>query len=213
MKKIVLIALTLIILYAFTSCAGKTAEQPDSGNAAPRNETASELPPEDNSEAETSDNTDSPDDFAEVNNTNDEHIIKKDGFIFEYSGTTIYMGENTGRVLGELGKEIDFYEVQSCSFDGMAKTYYYGGFEISTYMRNKNDYDRVYSVTLYDDSVTTAEDIYIGQTTDDITAVYGADYEEIPGQRRYFKGGTILSFSLEDNIIISITYSIADMYE
>lgn len=139
----------------------------------------------------------------------------KDGFIFAYKDTTIYLGEYMELILVKLGNTIDYYEMPSCSFEGMAKIYYYNGFELANYLKDKTDKDRVYSITLNDDSVTTAEGIYIGQTFDDMIAAYGAGYEEIEGFAdvyRYLKNGTVLSFTVENNIITLISYTVEDMY-
>ena len=163
-----------------------------------------------NSSNENTENTEN------INNSEDnEDGAKKDGFIFIYNNITIYLGEYMGRILGELGPEKDYYESPSCAFEGMAKIYSYNGFDISNYLKNKTDNDRVYSITFNDDSISTVEGIYIGQTFDDMISVYGTEYKEykeIPGLYKYEKGGTELSFNIENDIIISISYQVADIY-
>jgi hypothetical protein len=140
---------------------------------------------------------------------------KKDGFVFVYNGTSIYLGEYSERILGELGSAFDYEESDSCTSDGIMKTYYYGGFNFSTYIKdnpNETGKDRIFSIALTDDGVSTAEGIYIGQTVDEMIAVYGAEYEEMPGfYYRYNKNGVGLSFDVDDNIIIAVTYQLLNI--
>jgi hypothetical protein len=143
---------------------------------------------------------------------NDDKDIKKDDFIFLYNNVTICLDEYIEPILTELEPVTEYYEYQSCSFDGMAKIYSYDGFGLETYLKDKTDKDRVYSITFYDESVSTVEGIYMGQTFDDMISAYGKDYNEISsGAYRYERNKTILSFNIQDNIIISILYQIADI--
>ena len=145
--------------------------------------------------------------------TNASGPVKTDGFIFAHNGVEIILGETAARVLGELGPEMDYYEYPSCAFDGDSKMYVYGGFEISTYILDEAGGDRIYSVTLNDDSAATAEGVYIGLHIGEMTAAYGTDREEIPGSYLYMKNGTVLSFAEENEIITAISYYIEDIYE
>ena len=165
-----------------------------------------------NSEPQDNISEDMPESASE--DINDPESAVKDGFIFVYNGTTVYLGEYTERVLSELDGAQDYYEMDSCSFDGIAKIYYYGSFEIETYLKTRNGRDRVYSIDLIDDSISTPEGVYIGQTYEDMSGAYGTDYEiipEVPGFYSYFKNGTVLNFNIKDGAIISITYKIADI--
>jgi len=153
-------------------------------------------------------------DINNAEDINDTESAIKNGFVFVYNGIDIYMSEYTERILGELGEALDYNEMNSCSFDGIAKTYFYGNFEIETYLKTKNGKDRVYSVDLVDDSVTTAEGVYIGQTYEDMINAYGEDYSvipEIPGFYSYKKNGTLLNFNIKDGAIISIKYKVEDI--
>jgi hypothetical protein len=136
----------------------------------------------------------------------------RDGYYFDYYGTPVYLGDLMANVLTSLGAENEFYEAPSCAYDGMAKMYVYGGFELATYIRDANDADRLYSITLFDDSVTTAEGAYIGQSFEDVTALYGDGYEEIPGAYLYGKDGAVLSFTVEDGEVTVIQYYVQDIY-
>ena len=148
-------------------------------------------------------------------NINDSSFIPayEDGFIFMYENTPVYLGDFTENIL-EKFEPIDFYEYNSCSFEGMAKIYSYGEFDFSTYLNYKSEKDRIYSIDLFD--APTAEGIYIGHTFNDMITVYGTEYEELQAFARiysYNKKGTVLSFGVEDDIIISISYQVENIYE
>jgi len=146
------------------------------------------------------------------NKTRDIDTARPDGFVFVYKNVDVVLGAAVSDVLDKLGPATDYYEYPSCAFEGDAKIYVYGGFEVATYRLYPEDNDRVYSVTFFDDSAATAEGVYIGQSRADMAAAYGADYEEIPGSFLYEKNGTTLSFTVENGIITVITYFIADIY-
>jgi len=140
------------------------------------------------------------------------NTAKQDGFIFMYKNADVVLGAFISDVLNDLGPERDYYEYPSCAFEGDARIFVYDGFEVATYLLRPNDYDRLYSITFFDDGVATAEGVRIGQGYGDMTAAYGMDYEEIPGSFLYEKGGTILSFTVENGEIAVITYYVADIY-
>lgn len=216
LKKVLLITAAMAI---FTGCAKAPDTQENENlpavaafndNAANTTDSPEETAAIENDEEEANNGT-TQSDTAETKNENDG--IKKDGFTFIYNGTVIYLGENIERVLGELGTGTDCYEYNSCAFEGMAKIYFYNGFQISTYMKNKSDVDRVYSVTFDDDSVQTPEGIYIGNTVEDMISAYGTEYDDLTGTYIYMKEGTALSFVTENDIITSISYYVPDIYE
>ena len=207
LKKIFILSLLMLILASCSNQPESAETNVPAANILSSEETSAKA--DENIEADDDSEDDSKEDI------NDSESALKDGFAFMYNGAAVYLGEYAERILEELGPAPDYYEMDSCSFEGVAKTYYYGGFDIETYLKTKNGKDRVYSVALVDDSVTTAEGVYIGQTFDNMIKAYGTDYTEIPeipGFYSYAKGGTVLSFNLQDGIIKSIAYKVADIY-
>jgi hypothetical protein len=134
-------------------------------------------------------------------------------FYFLYNGVTFELGQSVSDIVEQLEQAKDFYSSASCAFEGDEKIYVYEGFEITTYMRDANDIDRLYSVTFLDDSVATREGVRIGQSYEEMIAAYGADFEEVPGRYLYISKGIVLSFSFEDEIISSIMYFVEDIFE
>jgi hypothetical protein len=205
-----LIAMLVIFALTAAGCAQTvaTAAQPDDGAEAELKAAAEEAKPAADGVNDTTDETNAASDESELAPAD----TIKDGYYFDYNGTPVYLGDLMTNVLTSLGAENEFYEAPSCAYDGMAKMYVYGGFELATYVRDANDADRLYSLTFFDDSVTTAEGAYIGQSFDDVTALYGGGYEEIPGAYLYSKDGAVLSFTVEDGEVTVIQYYVQDIY-
>ncbi len=126
------------------------------------------------------------------------------GFEFDYNGTAIQMNTDATSVLKALGDPQDYFEAKSCAFDGMDKTYYYSGIELTTYPNGDKDY--ISSLYFKDDSVSTKEGIYIGSTLEEMLAAYGDDYKGENGSYTYTKGESSLMFIVENDEVTSITY-------
>ena len=119
-------------------------------------------------------------------------------------GVTVSVDEDMAQVLTDLGEAQSYFEAESCAFEGLDKTYTYPGFVITTRPDGENDY--VNSIRLTDDSVSTAEGVYIGSSEADVKAAYGEDDGADQGMLSYTAGGVSLNFILEDGAVISIEY-------
>ena len=141
-----------------------------------------------------------------------EKTVYDDGFAFSYNGADIYMGEYIENILPKLGAGSNSYISESCTSEGMMAAYVYSGVEISAYAKTEADEYRVFSATFRDDSVATAEGVYIGMRVGEMEAAYEAyngDREIMEGfYYKYFKNGTALSFDADGEIIIGITYQL-----
>ena len=156
----------------------------------------------------------------ESENTNGADNVFEDGFNFAYNGTKIYLGDYAENILTQLGPIIDFYEYEEgCvgDFNSIVKRYMYEKFDLVTRLENREDENEkecVYSIEFYDDSISTVEGLYIGQSYDDMVSIYGPNYQERQGFVKiysYLKEGTSLSFGIKNDIIIRILYEIADV--
>lgn len=129
-----------------------------------------------------------------------------EAFVFTYNGTKIQLHANMAPILAALGEPKSYTESASCAFEGLDKTYYYGSFYIDTYPMGEKDY--VYDFWFADDSVATAEGIYIGSTQAKVEAAYGA--ENYNGSNAYIvrEGDGQLTVILEEGVVTSIQYSI-----
>jgi len=126
------------------------------------------------------------------------------GYAFKVDGITIHMHDEMAPILEKLGKEKAYFEAESCAFPGLEKTYTYTSFNLYTY--EDGDKDRVASIVILDDSVGTAEGIYLNASLDDVIAKYGDDYEHTLNLYKYASGLMELSFIIEDKVVTSIEY-------
>lgn len=101
--------------------------------------------------------------------------------------------------------EADFtYEVPSCALEGTDNVYSYGVIEVTAYSDGENEY--VYSIYLADPNQSTPEGLYLGDSTERVTELYGENYEENGTERVYTKGNTLLCIILNDGYVFSIEY-------
>ncbi len=125
-------------------------------------------------------------------------------YVFRAGDTTVSIDQDMVEVLSALGEPKEYFEAESCAFEGMDKTYTYSGFVITT--RPDGEKDFVNSIALTDDSVTTPEGLYIGSAAADITAAYGECAGATDTFFPYTKGNTALNFVLSGGKVISIEY-------
>ena len=127
----------------------------------------------------------------------------EDVFTFEDNGKKIPLGADYDSL--DLGEAKDYYEVQSCAFDGMDKIYTFDNYEVHTYPDAGTD--KVLSIYFLNDQVSTTEGVKIGDSLDTMLEVYGSDYEQLDTQYTYTKGLTQLKFIVENDAISSIEYN------
>lgn len=178
MKKIGLLLLVLILL--LTGCGGKENTSKDLDN----NE----------NNGISADSPKTPDNGKESK-----------GYEFEYNGTIIAMNEKAAPILEKLGEPMDYFEAESCAFEGLDKIYTYSGFELHTYEIDGIDY--VASVIFLDDSVSTKEGVYLYCGPDDVLSTYGNSYTKNLGLYTYGLDKSKISFLIEDDKVVSIEYA------
>lgn len=178
MKKIGLLLIVLILL--LTGCGGG-----------------------ENASGNLDDNGDNSMPMGSINELDDDKESK--GYVFEYNGTTIAMNEKAESILEDLGESIDYFEAESCAFEGLDKIYTYSGFELNTYEIDGVDY--VASVLLLDDSVSTKEGIYLYSNLNDVLSTYGNNYTKNLGMYTYELNKSKISFLIENDEVVSIEYT------
>lgn len=143
---------------------------------------------------------------SEQTPNNDKDNNKADGFVFKYKDVEITPHAKMEPIHSALGKEDNYFESDSCAFQGKDKVYTYGSVVIATYPDGDADY--VYTIELKDDTVTTAKGIAIGSTKDDVIAKYGEAQEDTGVALLYEKGSSTLSFSYDaDGNVTGIVYA------
>ncbi len=190
MKKLICLILALAVVCALTACGGNTT-----ASTQPNVPAATSAPDSTSAAAEPTD--------APVTET--EAPVSSDAYTFTYGSTTIAMNDDTASFIAALGEPKSYTEEESCAFEGLSKTYYFGSFYLETYPDGSTD--RVYCVWLVDDSVTTEEGIYIGSTQQQVENAYGAQWYN--GKNAYIvkTGDCILTIILENNVVNSIQYT------
>jgi len=127
-------------------------------------------------------------------------------FSLTYRDVEIKLHAPAAPIIEALGEPKKYTESASCAFDGLDKTYYYGCFYLDTYPQGEEDL--VYGWWFADDSLSTAEGIYIGASQADVESAYGAD--TFNGNNAYIikQDDGMLTVILEDGIVTSIQYAI-----
>ena len=184
------IFIILIMALFMVGCSGD-----DSGESNNNNQVVNST--EDDSNANDSDKESE----TQENSVNDE---SDKNFAFKSKGIIIAIDDQAEGILKQLGDPMEYFEAPSCAYQGLDKTYYYNGFEVTTYTDQEVDY--IASVLLVDDTVTTDKGVYIGSSVDDVVEAYGGDFEETTGQYTYSKGDSELQFIFKDDLVVSIMY-------
>ena len=129
-----------------------------------------------------------------------------DNFSFTYKGTEITLHAPAAAIVSALGEPTKYSESTSCAFEGLDKSYYYGSFYLETYPKGEEDF--VYGWWFADDSVATAEGVYIGAAQTEVEKAYGAD--TFNGTNSYVvkKAAGTLTVILTDGVVSSIQYAI-----
>ena len=128
------------------------------------------------------------------------------GYTFTYNGYQFGVDMIADAVLENLGEPKDQYTSESCAFGGEDTVYYYNSIQVSS--NNELGYERIYSIYLEDDLVSTEEGICVGSTADAVKSAYGE-----PGANStdvcliYEKDGMTLNFNLVDGVVSTILYN------
>ncbi|MCD8211433.1 MAG: hypothetical protein LUC17_00180 [Oscillospiraceae bacterium] len=125
-----------------------------------------------------------------------------DGYTLTLDGVKIEMEAPAEPIVEELGEPKDFFESESCAFEGLDKEYTYSGFKLKTYP--VDDVDYVSSVVFMDDTISTDEGITIGSTLEEVVEAYGEDYTEKGSSLTYTKSETSLIIGLQDDKVATL---------
>ena len=132
---------------------------------------------------------------------------EKNNFIFKYNAVSVIINTPMGNILKSLPSDYDYQESPSCAGQGIAKTFTYnhGSFSIQTNPVGKED--SISMILLGDDTVSTAEGIFIGNTVEQVKAAYGnPDESSTEDSIVYIKGSSQLTFQISDGKVVTIAY-------
>ena len=141
------------------------------------------------------------------NNTPGSSVSASSKYVFNYYGTKIAISDEAAPIISAIGEPLSYFEAPSCAFEGIDKTYTYVDAVIITYPDGSTD--RISTIRLTADTVSTAEGISIGSALSDVIAAYGEGYVQDVNSYTYTDGGTKLMFVVENDAVSSITYALA----
>jgi len=127
-------------------------------------------------------------------------------FTFEFRGTTINLNQNIAEVLPSLGEPLGIHETPSCAFEGYDRIFRFSGVQLHTFPQGDHDYIQI--ISLWDDSVSTEEGVYIGASWDNVVSSYGTNYVQEFNKITFTRSNTTLSFYVQNNTVIEITYAL-----
>lgn len=178
MKKIISLLMCILLLATLLAACGKS-----SGNST-------------ETDAPTTGGEDIPSDFPSDN----------DGAPYTYvlNGVTFAVDDPMAPVAEKLGEPSNYFESESCAFQGLDKTYTYDTVDIATYCIDDVDY--ILSIALYPGAPATPEGVSVGSTRADVLAAYGEPLTDSSTAITYGRIGCNLTFILDNDTVSSITY-------
>lgn len=146
MKKVFALLLALCMILAFAACTGTNPSGDPSGSPA----------------------GESPEDLI-----GKPFSAKKDMAVI-INGKTYPVRVDSADVLSVLGSEYEYGETISCVYDGYDKTFAYDGITVSTVPDGEKDIIEMFTIT--GSKYTTARNITVGATREEVIAAYGEKY-------------------------------------
>lgn len=123
-------------------------------------------------------------------------------YSFSFQGVELVPGQAFDA--GVLAEPASVYQIPSCAIEGTDNVYNYGVLELTAF--NDGSGEVLYSIFLIDANTPTPEGLYLGDTLDQVTTLYGTEYTENGTQITFQKGVTQLVLLVENNIVTSIEY-------
>ncbi|MDE7221264.1 MAG: hypothetical protein K2O45_16880 [Oscillospiraceae bacterium] len=197
MKKVLTLLFALLMVFSLAACGSKDDGQSDVNDQAPPAANGQNDAPA-SPDVPASDEPQAPAGPAPQTKAESKYVLA-------YQGCALPANADFAPLLAYLGDPANYFEAESCAFEGLDKTYTYDGVEIVTYP--DGDVDRISSVRILTNAVSTPEGITIGSTPEDVTAAYGEEYDAIGQQYTYEDGDCLLSVLFQDGKAISVEYT------
>lgn len=186
MKKVIAMALALLLLVALTACGGNNTDV-DPNLAITK--------PTDSHNGETEgEKQDQPQDQLDA--------AKDQVFSFTWQGVTMVPGQPFDASV--LPEPASVYQVPSCAVEGTDNVYNYETFEVTAFKDSNGE--TIYCIYFIDPNLKTAEGLATGDPLADAIAIYGTDYTVDGTAYVYTRGNTQLRLITQDENVISIEY-------
>ena len=115
------------------------------------------------------------------------------------ANNNIVVNSPMNAILGSLGNNYSYFEAASCAGQGISKFYTFNGGSFVVSTNPVGNEDSIAMITINDDSVSTAEGIFIGNTVEQLKAAYGEPKENDGTTYTYEKGSSVLVFLVDDS--------------
>ena len=194
MKKMIAMMLALLLAMSLAACA-QPPQAENTENTGADADTTVAVPVEE-------DTTAAPEETAVPETTAVEVDTAGEAFCFTFEGVQLIPGQAFDSAA--MPEAESLYQVPSCAIEGTDNVYNYGTVEVTAF--NDGSGEVIYSVYIVDANTPTDEGLYIGDTLDQIKAVYGEDCTQESGQITYQKGDTLLVIVLDGNYVASIDF-------
>ncbi|MFI3208454.1 MAG: hypothetical protein R3Y40_04900 [Eubacteriales bacterium] len=131
-----------------------------------------------------------------------EDIQEVSGYYIVVEDVEVFIGATQAETIELISEEPAYFEAASCAYEGTDYMYTYNNCVITFY--DEGDDIAVGSITLKNDIIETGEGAYIGQSREEIEAIYGTDYEGDDTAIVYTKDSSEMQFIFSDGYVISI---------
>ncbi|MBQ8552292.1 MAG: hypothetical protein IJ428_05715 [Clostridia bacterium] len=191
MKKLSIL-LALALTFSLASCGEVTDRSVDTGN-------------EDTDGAIESVNTTADETAAKEADTTAPEAIETYTAVLD-NGTTVIVGGEADMFITTQGEPLNYMEAPSCIHEGFDKVYTFDGYSVTTSpAADKTQY--IAELSLLSDAVALEGGLMIGGSASDAEAVFGTEYEEQFGVRKYTLEGATVSIVLDGDTVSGITIS------
>ena len=156
------------------------------------------------SQSDAENNIDKGNEEKQDTEASDQSNDKKENGIFSfiYEGVKLTPGEVFEQSM--LGEASGISERETCAFGEKARVYNYEMFELETYVEGEKEF--IYSIYFIDPNLPTTEGLCLGDTVDDMKALYGENYEMEGSSYDYSGGDTMLAIITQNDVVMSIEY-------
>jgi len=138
--------------------------------------------------------------------TVDTTVTIRNEFYLAVNGNHLYLNDEIDNILAFLGEPMHTFSRPSCAFVGYDHFFQFPGFQMQSY--NTNGIDRLHTIILTDDSLSTVGGIFLGVTRDRLLAVYGYEYEYAYGMYTFTRGNTTLRVLITNGMVQTIAYEL-----
>ena len=126
-----------------------------------------------------------------------------DRYFFTVGDVTFSVGDDADEVTARLGECNSSASVPSCAGEGFDEVYRYNGFKI--FAHRANGRAMITEIEVTNDTLPTAEGLFIGDDADKITEIYG-EGDGFSGGVEYRAEGCRLRFFITDGRVTGIKY-------